>query len=166
MIGHISARIASECIKRTVSGTTTAAVGICSVATICHCNFVLLIDMASPHTLRIHPGIGATTEGAPQARLLTLRPGFTPAFLEVLFLCRTPAPGRFELSRIWNSGRVGVRGRGEILWVKKPVFVVRHDGVCETLRILLGIREICEWRVQEDSIWVSWGRVHGVHDMS
>jgi len=109
--------IALECTKRTISGTASATIGVSGVATICHCNFVLLIDMAAPHALRIYPGIGTTTEGAPQARFLTLRPGFTPAFLKVLFLCRTPAPGRFELSRIWNSVRIGVPGRDEVLWV-------------------------------------------------
>ena len=127
---------------------------------------MLLVDMAAPHALRIHPSIGTTTEGAPQTRLLTLWPGFTPAFLEVLFLGRTPTPGGFELSWVWNGIWVIVRRRNEVLWVQKPVFVVRHDGVGETLGILLGVREICERRVEEYCIWVSGCRVHGVHDMS
>ena len=141
-----------EWTKRTVSGTTPATVGVGGVATICHSNFVLLIDMAAPHALCIHPGIGTTTEGAPQARLLTLWPGFASAFLKVFFLCRAPAPRRFELSRIWNSIRIGVSRRDEVLWVQKPVFVVRHNGVCETLGILLGVRKNCERRVEEDCI--------------
>ena len=122
--------------------------------------------MAAPHALRIHPSIGPATEGAPQTRFLTFRPGFTPAFLEVLFLCRTPAPGGFELGRIWNSVRVGVPRGNEVLWVQEPAFVFRHDVVCEALGIFLDVREICERRVEEDCIWVSRCWVHGVHDMS
>jgi len=162
----ICAGVAPGCTKRTISGTAPATIGVCGVATICHSNFVFLIDMAAPHTLRIHPGIGTTTKGAPQARFLTLGPGFTPAFLEVLFLCRTPAPRRFKLSRIWNSVRVGVPRRDEVLWVQEPVFVFRHNGVCKTLRILLDIWKICKRRVEEDRVWVSGCGVHWVHDMS
>jgi len=153
-------------MKRTIPGTASTAVGVGGIAAICHRNLVLLIDVAAPHTLRIHAGIGTTTEGAPQARLLTLGPWFASALLEVLFLGRAPASGRFELSRIRNSTRVSVRRRDKVLWVQEPVFVVRHDGVCETLRILLGVREICERRVEEDCIWVGGRGVHGVHNMS
>lgn len=126
---------------------------------------MLLIDMAAPHALRIHPGIGTTTEGAPQTRLLTLWPGFAPTFLEILFLGRAPTPGGFELSGIWNGIWVGIPRRDEIQWVQKPVFVVRHDVICETLGILLDVREICERRVEEYDIWVRGCRVHGVHYM-
>jgi len=162
----ICVQIVLESMKRTVSGTAPAAVWVGGVTTICHRNFVLLIDVAAPHTFRIHPGIGATTEGAPQARLLTLRPGLTPAFLKVLFLCRTPPPRRLKLSRIWDSIWVGVRRRGEVLWVQKPVFVVRHYIVGETLGILLSVRETCERRVEEDRIGVSRRGVHRIHNVS
>ena len=66
-VGSVSiwVEIASKCTKRTIPGTAPATVGVSGVATICHSNFVLLIDMAAPHALRIHPGIGTTTEGAP-----------------------------------------------------------------------------------------------------
>ena len=151
--------------KRTISGAASTAVGIGGVATICHCNFVLLIDMAAPHTLRIHTSVGATTESAPQARLLTLGPWFASPFLEVLFLGRAPASGRFELSRVGNSICAGVRRRNKVLWVQEPVFVVRHDGVSETLGIFLGVGEICERRVEEDCVWVCGCGVHGVHNM-
>jgi len=167
-VGSVSicAKIALGCTKRTISGTAPATVGVCGVTTICHSNFVLLIDMAAPHALCIHPSIGTATKGAPQARFLALRPGFTPAFLKVLFLCRTPASGRFKLSRIWNSVRVGVPRRGEVLWVQEPVFVFRHDGVCKALGILLDIWKICERRVKEDRVWVNGCGVHWVHYMS
>jgi hypothetical protein len=89
--------------------------------------------MAAPHALRIHSCVGTTTKGTPQTRFLALRPGFTPAFLEVLFLGRAPTPGRFELGRIWNGSWIGIGRRDEIQWVQKPVFVLRHDIVCETL---------------------------------
>ena len=151
--------------KRTISGAAAAAIRVGGVTTICHCNFVLLIDMAAPHTLCIDPGIGAATEGAPQTGLLTLWPRFAPAFLEVLFLGRTPTPWGFELSWIWNSVWVAIRRRDEILRVQKPVFVFCHDIVCETLRILLGVREICERRVEEYGIWVGGCGVHGVHNV-
>jgi len=153
-------------MKRTISGTAPTAVGVGGIATICHRNLVLLIDVASPHTLRIHAGIGTTTEGTPQTRLLTLGPGFASPFFEVLFLGRAPASGRFELSRIRNSIRVGICRRDKVLRVQEPVFVVRHDGVCETLGILLGVREICERRVEEDCIRLGGCGVHGVHNMS
>jgi len=61
----ICAGVAPGCTKRTISGTAPATIGVCGVATICHSNFVFLIDMAAPHTLRIHSGIGTTTKGAP-----------------------------------------------------------------------------------------------------
>jgi hypothetical protein len=153
-------------IKRTISGATSAAVGVGSVTTIRHRNLVLLIDMTAPHTLCIDPGIGTTTECAPQTRLLTLRPGFTSTFLKVLFLSRAPTSGRFELGRVWNCIRVGVHRRNEVLWIQEPIFVFRHDGVCEALRILLSVREMCERRVKEDHIWVGGCGVHGVHNMS
>ena len=61
----ICAQTALKRMIRTISGTTPAAVGVGGVATICHGNLVLFIDMAAPHTLRIHPGISTTTEGTP-----------------------------------------------------------------------------------------------------
>ena len=166
-IGSVSICTQIVCghIKRTISGTTATAVGVGGVATVCHRNLVLLINMAAPHAFRIHSCIGTTTKGTPQARFLALRPGFTPAFLEVLFLCRAPTPGRFELSRIWNGSRIAIGRRGEIQWVQKPVFVLRHDIVCETLGVLLGVRETRERGVEEYGIWVRGRGVHGVHDM-
>lgn len=166
-VGSVStyAQTVLESIKPTVSGTAAATVGIGSVTTICHRNLVLLIDMAAPHALRVHSGIGTTTEGTPQAGFLTLWPGFAPTFLKVLFLSRTPTSGGFKLSRIWNGVWIGIPRRDEILWVQKPVFVVRQDVVCETLGKLLGIRKICERRVEEYGTWVRGCGVHGVHDM-
>lgn len=122
--------------------------------------------MAAPHAFRIHPGISTAAESAPETRFLTLWPGLASTFLQVFFLGRAPTPGGFELSRIWNGMGVVIPRGDEILWVQKPVFIVRHDVICETLGILLGVRKSCERGVEKGGAWVRRCGVHGIHDVS
>jgi hypothetical protein len=117
---------------------------------------VLFQDVSPPHAFGIVAGVSPSAEGAAETRFLALGPVLALKFIFA------PASGRLEIGRILDGVWVGVGVvlPDIIIDVKEPFWVLLKVLVLETVRVVMGAGEVCEWWMDEDGAGVCWQGIH------
>ena len=116
--------------------------------------------VSAPHAFGIHACICSSAEGAAEPRFFSFGPSIWAPVLEILLLGGAPASGRLEVGGIGDGARIGVVLRGKIVCVKKPLGIVGHELVGETIWVAVRVREGVEWGMDEEDIWVGGLWIH------
>lgn len=118
---------------------------------------MFLKDVPSPHTLSIDTSVCPATEGTSEPGLLA----FSPSVLGFPLFSGTPASWGLELGGILHAAGVDVIELLVVGRIEEPVGVGSKDRVGEPFLVPVRVRKVCERRVDEDSIGVTRGGVHG-----
>lgn len=114
--------------------TATGTIVAC-IPSVCHCDFVLLKDVSTPHAFSIDTGVGSSAKGATKTGFFSLRPPIGPHLLEIALFSWAPSSRRFKNGWISNCRWtcISTVEPYEVGCIEKPLWILSHKSIRQAI---------------------------------